>query len=72
MVDSAVFAALSKASEEFGGPVCKEFYDRTVAKCPWRTSFTEDTVMMALGTLVEMGWHAPTNGSLKPREDGGA
>lgn len=47
------------ATEAFGGLACKTFYDRTLAKCGWRTSFTESTVVMALDTLMEQGWTPP-------------
>lgn len=47
---------------QFGGLACKEFYDRTRAKCPWWDSLTEATTLAALATLVEMGWPAPRAG----------
>ena len=52
-------SVVRRATVEFGGLVCKEFYDRTVRKCPWRSSFTEFVIVMALDTLVEMGWTPP-------------
>lgn len=55
------------ATEAFGGLACKTFYDRTLAKCPWRTDFTESTVVMALDTLMEQGWTPPAD---RGSEDG--
>ena len=61
---------IREASEQFGGLVAKEFYDRTLAKCTWRTSFTEETVVVALDTLMEMGWRPPSTDDQKGAWDG--